>query len=311
MPELGKLTALDARSVWQHEAHDFTPWLLGNALHLGEALGIDLELQAAEHPVGGFWLDLVGRDQTNDCVLIVENQLTATDHGHLGQLLTYAAGTDAATVVWMATDFREEHRQALDWLNNIAKGDVRFFGVEIGAVQIGDSLPAPLFKLRAQPNEWHAVVSSAAKATSETGGKADAYRAYWTRFIERVHMEHPGWTNARVPSGDNWMNMKSPIKGCLYGVNFAMGGKTRAELYIDAGDAEENLGILEALASHKFEVEASFGEELSWEELPGKRACRIATYGTGDAANTDEHDAYVDWMLNASSRLRAALEPFA
>ena len=309
--ELGKLTPLDARDVWQHEAYDFTPWLLENAEHLAEVLGIDLELLAAEHAVGSFSLDLIGRDQTNDCVLIVENQLTATDHGHLGQLVTYAAGTEAATIVWMATDFREEHRQALDWLNDIAKGDVRFFGIEISAVRIGDSLPAPLFKLRAQPNEWHAVISTAAKATSEGGGKSDAYRAFWTRFLERVHTEHPTWTNAKVPSGDNWLTMKSPIKDCANGVNFAMGGKTRAELYIFAGDAEENLARLEGFAAHKEEIEARAGEALSWEDLPGKRACRIAIYGTGDAANMSEHEAYIDWFFDASGRLRAALEPFA
>src|SRR5215203_5282830 len=117
MANLGRLQALDPRSVWPREAHDFTPWLLENEDALAEALGLDLELSAAEHPVGGFALDLVGRDMTNDCVLIVENQLSDTDHGHLGQLLTYAAGTDARTVVWLAPRFREEHRQALDYLN--------------------------------------------------------------------------------------------------------------------------------------------------------------------------------------------------
>jgi hypothetical protein len=101
--------------VWPHEAHDFTPWLLDNADALEATLGIEIELSAAEHPVGGFSLDLIGRDLTNDCVLMVENQLTGTDHGHLGQLLTYAAGTDAQTIVWMATAFREEHRQARSW----------------------------------------------------------------------------------------------------------------------------------------------------------------------------------------------------
>src|SRR2546423_984150 len=108
--QLSRLQPLDPREVWVHEAHDFTPWLLANADALADVLGIDIELTAAEHPVGTFSLDLVGRDLTNSCVLMVENQLTATDHGHLGQLLTYAAGTGARTIVWMATSFREEHR---------------------------------------------------------------------------------------------------------------------------------------------------------------------------------------------------------
>lgn len=104
------------------------PWLLANPQRLGEALGIDLELSAAEHPVGGFLLDLVGRDERNDTVVIVENQLEATDHGHLGQILTYAAGTDASTIIWLATFFREEHRQALDWLNQKTPDDVNSLG---------------------------------------------------------------------------------------------------------------------------------------------------------------------------------------
>jgi len=148
--KLSKLEVLDPRSVWLREAHDFTPWLLAHADALGEVLGIDVEPTANEHPVGSFALDLIGRDLTNDCVLIVENQLTATDHGHLGQIVTYAAGADAGTVVWMATAFREEHRQALGWLNNLSEGNARFFGVEIGAVRIADSPPAPLFKLSVQ-----------------------------------------------------------------------------------------------------------------------------------------------------------------
>jgi hypothetical protein len=311
MQELSRLSQLDPREVWAHEAHEFTPWLLANADHLAEVLGIDLELQAAEHAVGGFWLDLLGRDLTNDCVLIVENQLSATDHSHLGQLMTYAAGTDAATIVWMATDFREEHRQALDWLNNLSQGNARFFGIEIGAVRIVDSPPAPLFKLRAQPNDWHAVVATAAKATSEGGPKADAYRAFWSRFLERIHKEHPGWTNARVPGANNWFDLKSPIKGGHYAAVFNRNGRISSELYIDSGEEEANLELLKRLESQRDAIESSFGGSLSWEELPGRRACRIAVYGEGDVLDRERHDAYIDWFFDTSMRLRNALEPRA
>jgi hypothetical protein len=152
--DLGRLECVDPRLVWIHEAHDFTPWLLENGDRLAEALGIDLELEAAEHAVGGYSLDLVGRDLTNDAVLIVENQLDTTDHSHLGQVLTYAAGTAASTIVWIATAFREEHRQALDWLNENTSEDTHFFGIELQVVKIGDSLRAPLFNVVAEPNDW-------------------------------------------------------------------------------------------------------------------------------------------------------------
>jgi len=141
---LGRLTSVPPRDVWVHEAYDFTPWLLQNVDVLSDLLGMEeLELDAAEQPVGGFSLDLIGRDLSDGSVVIVENQLAQSDHGHLGQILTYAAGTNPTTIVWIATSFRPEHRAALDWLNEHTDPDTRFFGVEIEVVRIGDSAPAP------------------------------------------------------------------------------------------------------------------------------------------------------------------------
>lgn len=305
--ELGKLEQVDPRKVWQHEAYDFTPWLLSNAEALADVLGIDLELTANEHPVGGYSLDLIGKDLTNDCVLIVENQLASTDHSHLGQTLTYAAGTDAATIVWIATNFREEHRQALDWLNNLAGDNARFFGIEIRAVRIGDSPVAPMFAMRAQPNDWHATLSAVAKASSQTTGKGQLYKSFWTKFLERVHLERPAWTKAKIPTDANWMTMPSPIKGTVIGVNFTQHDQLRTEVYIDSGDGELNMKIFEALREHQDLLEQAFTEALSWEDLPGKRACRVATYRAGAVTNADEHDQYISWFIDAGSRLRDGL----
>src|SRR5215212_3718080 len=116
-PQLGRLILVEPRTVWPHEAADFTPWLLDNVDVLGDLLGMELELEVAEHPVGSFSLDLYGHDLSDDNVVIVENQLEPSDHNHLGQILTYAAGTDPTTIVWVATGFRDEHRQAVAWLN--------------------------------------------------------------------------------------------------------------------------------------------------------------------------------------------------
>jgi len=306
---LSKLVVLDPRTVWPHEAHDFTPWLLANADSLGEVLGIDIELTANEHPVGGFALDLIGRDLTNDCVLIVENQLTTTDHGHLGQILTYAAGTDAETVVWMATDFREEHRQVLDWLNGLAEGNTRFFGVEIGAVRIADSPPAPLFKLRAQPNDWAAQISIAAKGVTQATGKGALYVRFWERFLNRIHAEHPSWTNARKAGQANWLSMPCPFKGGpAMEVSFGAGGKLRAGLYVDYEDPEAVSVLYEFLHDRIDAIEQAYGSPLTWEELPNRRACRIADYAPGDVSNVDNHDEYISWFLDSLGRFRSALE---
>lgn len=179
LPMLGKLELLDVRQVWKHEAHTFTPWLLANADVLGELLGMDLVLSSAEHPVGGFSLDLIGVNETTNETVIIENQLTKTDHGHLGQLLTCAGGTDPVNVVWIATEFREEHRAALDWLNGRTDGNTRFFGIEISAVRIGESVPAPLMRLVAQPNNWGKKVKAIAKGDTAASDRAMAYQEFW------------------------------------------------------------------------------------------------------------------------------------
>jgi hypothetical protein len=309
--ELGKLAYVDPRQIWPHEAHDFTPWLLDNADALADVLGIDLELSSNEHPVGGFALDLIGRDLTNDCVLIVENQLTGTDHGHLGQILTYAAGTDAATIVWVAKSLREEHRQALDWLNNLAGDRARFFGIELQVVRIGSSPFAPLLRLRAQPNDWHAQLSAIAKSSTETSGKGQLYREFWACFLERVRKDRPMWTKARIPQNSNWMNMPTPIKGAVIGVNFTQNQQIRTELYIDSGEGEINDAIFEVLHNHKAEIEAQFGDDLSWEPLPTRRACRVAVYAFGDVAQPDSYDEYIDWFISVGTKFRSTLDSYA
>jgi hypothetical protein len=307
--ELGTLEPVPPSSLWNHEAHDFTPWLLANAEGLGEALGIDLELEGAEHKVGSFSLDLVGRDATNDTILIVENQLAGTDHGHLGQILTYAAGTGASTIVWIATSFREEHRQALDWLNEQTGQGTHFFGVEIEAFRIGDSRPAPHFKLVVQPNDWQKVVRDAAQA-QKASGRSVLYAKFWDRFLARLSEEEPTWTTRRPGSTtvlSNWVDMASSISGASFNVSFARGRRLRNELYIDSGSQDENDHIYEAIADQREPLELAFGGPLEFEGLEGKRAARIAEYADGDVAEQDRHDEYIAWFIDSGRKLRQAL----
>jgi len=305
-PALSRLVAVDPRSIWAHEAHQFTPWLAAQADRLSEALGIDLELSASEHPVGGYSLDLIGRDLTLDAPLIVENQLADSDHSHLGQLLTYAGGTDASTIVWIATKIRDEHRQALTWLNEQTGQNVRFFGIEIEVMRIDESLPAPRFNVVVQPNDWQKQARVAASA-AKLRGKAPLYQAFWAKFLDRIHQEHPDWTRARAPSTNSWMNMRSPVRGTALVPSFAANARLRSEIYIDTGDGSENEQIFDKLAAQKAEFEAAYGGPLSWEPLKGKQACRIADYTNGDVVNQDEHSAYLDWFIDSGMRLRQAL----
>lgn len=304
---LGRLEPVSPRDVWAHEALNFTPWLLENPDHLAEALGIELEFSSAEHSVGPYLLDLIGRDLTHDAVLIVENQVEPTDHGHLGQLLTYAAGTAAATIVWIATRVREEHRQALDWLNQETGEDVRFFGVELQVVRIGDSSPAPLLNVVAQPNDWQKHVRATTRA-EQSGGKGELYLRFWTRYLDRVHSEHPGWTRARKPQTANWTNQPAALSGTVIALSFAAGGRLRHELYIDTNDGEANRQTFEALRAWRALLEESYGRPLQFEPLPERRACRIAEYREdADVAEVERHDEFIDWFFDAGVRLRRAL----
>jgi hypothetical protein len=294
--------------VWPHEAHDFTPWLLGNADRLSEALCIEIELGAAEHAVGGYSLDLVGRDITNDAVLIVENQLEQTDHSHLGQVLTYAAGTLASTIVWIATSFREEHRQALTWLNESTDDKTHFFGIELQVVRIGASASAPLFKVVAQPNDWQKQIRAVTRATGLTG-KGALYTRFWERFLARVHAQHPDWTTAQRRESQNWFDMKSPVRGGRIIASFAQGNRLRSELYIDTGSGDDNTRIFDQLLARRDEIEAAYGGPLCWEQLPNRRACRAAAdYWDGcDIADEDRWDEYIGWFIDTGVRLRASL----
>jgi hypothetical protein len=149
---LGRLTRVDLRNIWTSESSDFTPWLAReeNLTVLGEALSIDLELEAQEKAVGPFRADILCKDIGTGAWVLVENQLERTDHSHLGQLLTYASGLEAVTIVWIAARFTEEHRSTLDWLNKITDESFRFFGLEVELWRIGDSPAAPKFKLASE-----------------------------------------------------------------------------------------------------------------------------------------------------------------
>jgi hypothetical protein len=143
-PALGRLERVDRRTIWSSESSDFTPWLAteDNIAARGDAIEIDLEVEAQEKDVGPFRADILCKDTATNNWVLIENQLERTDHSHLGHLLTYAAGLQAVSIVWIAQQFTDEHRAALDWLNEITDGRFNFFGLEIELWRIGSS-PSP------------------------------------------------------------------------------------------------------------------------------------------------------------------------
>lgn len=205
--DLGQLQKVHPRAIWDSEPYSFTPWLAsesGLAL-LGDTIGLELELDETEKNVGTFSADIVCKDTSSDSVVLIENQLEATDHTHLGQLMTYAAGLDAVTIVWVADKFRAEHRAALDWLNEITNESANFFGLEIEVWSIGNSLPAPKFNIISQPNDWVKTLKAIRSDPASLTNTRSLYLRYWTEFSDKVE-QSGGKIKARKPSTDHWMN---------------------------------------------------------------------------------------------------------
>jgi hypothetical protein len=306
---LGRLTVVPAREVWPHEALHFTPWLLSNVDVLSDLLGMDLVLEEAEHPVGGFSLDLIGYDQATSEPVIVENQLEPSDHTHLGQIITYAAGTNPTTIVWVTTGFRAEHRAAIDWLNERTDERTRVFGVVIQVVRIGDSEPAPNFELVAQPNDWEKLVKKATVAGSnEATARAMLYREFWEAVLDRIRAQHPPtWTRART-SDQNWCNTSVGIGGVNLAMVWTRGGLT-AQIYFEGPTAEVNIARYEALYDRREAFEAALGEPAEWDQMEGRKAARVVVASPyQDVSARDQWPAIIDWLMDAQIRLRAALE---
>ena len=192
MTELGKIDPVRVKTIWPHEAIDFTPWLASHLDLLGDALGMELECVQTEAAVGDFRLDILARDLTRSGAMVaIENQLEWTDHAHLGQILVYAAGHDARTVIWVTPHFRDEHRAAIDWLNNWTPSEIEFYGVEVSAIKIGDSLPAPMFHAVAFPNDWSKQTKRKAAASSPDKGKHMQFYVPISERLERSGVVSP------------------------------------------------------------------------------------------------------------------------
>ncbi len=272
--KIGKLKKVDIRELWRGEATDFTPWLAmeENIAALSEAIGVELEVVQQEKSVGPFRADILCRNTLNEHFVLIENQLDRTDHTHLGQIMTYAAGLDAVTVIWIAKQFTEEHRATIDWLNRITDEQFNFFGIEIEAYKIEDSLPAPLFQIVSKPNDWARTVRTAATSQNLTETKS-LNLEYWTAmklyfeskgtFLKNQKPSPQHWSNFALGRSNFWMTAIMSVRD-----NF-----TRVELSISTENAKELYHKLK----DKYEQESyeKIDPGLIWDEMPDKKVSMI------------------------------------
>ena len=308
MTDFGEIKPVDIRDIWPNEATDFTPWLVEDIDHLGQALGMEIEVEEREADVGGFSLDIRAKDLGTGRTIIIENQLTETDHDHLGKLLTYAGGFDAGVLVWIAKELRDEHRKALEWLNDNTGPDIDCFGVVIEVIRIDNSRPAFNFKPVVFPNEWQKNKGGNRHPASRKG---EAYRAYFQTLIDELRTKHK-FTGAKVGQPQNWYSFASGVSGVIFSNSFAQGGKVRAELYIDLQDKDQNKKVFECLQEQRETIEKEYGSALTWERLDDRRACRIAAYRDGTIDDSPETQRQVmQWSIENLLRLKKVLLPKA
>lgn len=286
---LGKIEKVDLRKEWKNEASDFTNWLAQdeNLAMLSDELGIDVSLIQTEAPSGKFNVDILAEEENTGRRIIIENQLESTNHDHLGKLITYASGHDAEIIVWIVKEVREEHRQAVDWLNEHTDDKVNFFVIKLELWQIGDSPFAPKFQIISKPNVWGKTIRKPSPATDTRVMQMN----FWDKFKEyaqnkgtilRLRKTYPqNWYDVSIGSSDAHVSLTVNASDNLMG----------CELYIP--DSKE---LYDELAKYRDEIEKELKGKLEWMKLEGKKASRIRLRREADLDATEKWDDYFQWL---------------
>lgn len=295
--KLGKLTEVNVRDLWKHEQYDFSAWLAKeeNIEELGNVIGLNLVDVNTEVYVGAYRCDLVAKDETTGIKVIIENQLESTNHDHLGKIITYASGLDAKVVVWVVKEAREEHRSAIEWLNNNTLSDIAFFLIEIHAYKIGDSLPAAKFEMVEKPNDF--IKNTKGSNSNGELNKSQAERLeFWEQF-NTVVVEKGKPFSIRKASTDHWYDVALGITGAHISITLVNKANiVGVEVYI-----HDDKTLFDSLLEKKGEIEEQTGMAFCWERLDGKKASRIKYCIPG--LDFDDHSNYHELMVEVIDKV--------
>jgi len=295
---LGKIKKVELRKAWNHEASDFTNWLAEeeNLSLLSDAVGIDIKLIQTEASVGKFNVDILAEEENTGKKIVIENQLEATNHDHLGKIITYASGYEANMVIWVVKEAREEHRQAIDWLNEHTEEDLAFFLIQVELWQIGDSPFAPKFEVISKPNDWAKTVRQSVGSNKVTDTKVRQLE-FWEQFKEHAE-KNKTILRIQKPSPQHWLNISVGSSHAHISLTInSFDEVIRTELYIP-----DNKEVFNFLHEQKEEIEKELGMELEWMELEGKKASRIKAEFPGLVESTDEWEKYFVWLQETAEK---------
>lgn len=307
MSTLGKLEEItDLRTVWPHEATDFTPWLAAeeNISLLADAVGLEIAIEETESNVGDFHVDIFATEAITGRRIIIENQLEDTNHDHLGKLITYAAGKSAEIIIWIVKHAREEHRAAVEWLNNNTDERIGFFLCEIKLYRIGDSAPAVKFDVIEKPNDWTKVLRKT-ESVSET--QQERYN-YWIAFQDCAFQKKPFAKSfkRRKPTTDNWFDFSIGSSACVIRLTqIRQRNELGAELYI-----HNNKDLFRTLLANKDAIESASGLSLDWRELPDKKASRIVIFKQVSFDDESARHEQFDWLIDMMLKMKKSFTPY-
>ena len=300
---ISRLKRVSVRDVWHNEEKNFTPWLKENIDILSEVLGMELSVIEQEAKVGRhFEADLLAEGPNGDYV-IIENQFGKSDHDHLGKLITYSTNLEAKTAVWICEDPQPEHIEAISWLNKNTPSDIAFYLIKLEVFQIEDSPPAPHLSIVSGPSEQ---IKRAGAIKGKLAERHVKRLEFWKQLLERSRSKTDLFSNIS-PSKECWISTGAGKTGLAY-TYVILKNAARIELYIDTGDKNKNKQIFDELYKKRHEIESDFGEELEWQRLDDKRACRIAkTVENKGLWDVDDWPTVQDKMINAIVRFERAL----
>lgn len=313
MINLGKLKEIkDLRQVWTHEALDFTPWLAkdDNLVLLADAVGLEITLDETESSVGDFHVDIYATETGTGRKIIIENQLEDTNHDHLGKLITYASGKSANIIIWLVKRGREEHRAAIEWLNNHTDENISFFLVEIKLYQIGNSDIAVKFEVIEKPNNWTKEIKNNISNSPTLQARYD----YWVAFNDYAfqNSEFAKAFNKRKASTDHWMSLSIGSSACWITLSqIRKHNRVSVEWYIfDEKDPDNEKILYKKFYDNKDTIEKEMGVSLEWNELANKKASRILVYKDVDFNNKDNYSKQFDWMIEISLKMKKAFKKY-
>ena len=305
--KLGKLEEVDIRKVWPHEQYDFSKWLATeeNIKELGDTLNLSLTDVETEKFVGNYRCDILCKDEITGKMVLIENQLEPTNHDHLGKIITYASGLDAAVVVWIVASARDEHASAIEWLNKHTDDEISFFLMEVHAYKIGDSDPAPQFKIIEQPNDFVKIVKAVSKNSDMNESQKNRLE-FWTQFNEVVDSQGKPF-NKRKATTDHWYNVAIGSSDASISIDLVnKEHRIRVSLWIN-----DDKDIFDALFQRKDEIETALGFGLEWNRLDNKKASYICTYIKGlDFKKQDNYPMLMEQIVDLVLKMRNVFPKF-